>query len=151
KSKVYGTANPPLTASYSGFVNGENQSVLSGNPSLSTTADASSTVDGSPYPITAAAGTLSAANYTFSFVNGALTASKAILTVNAYNATRAYGATNPVFTASYAGFINSDDTNVLSGAPELSTAADTNSSVGGSPYTITATNGTLSATNYDFR
>ena len=150
KSKVYGAANPALTASYSGFVNGENASVLSGSPSLSTTVNASSTVDGSPYPITAAAGTLSAANYSFSFVNGTLTVGKATLTVTADDASRAYGETNPVFTASYSGFVNSDDTNVLSGAAELSTVADTNSPVGGSPYTITATNGTLSATNYQF-
>jgi hypothetical protein len=149
KSKVYGAANPALTASYSGFVNGENQSVLSGSPSLSTTADASSTVGGSPYPIVVAVGTLSAANYTFSFVAGAVTVTKATLTVTANDATRAYGQPNPVFTASYAGFVNSDNTNVLSGLPQLSTTADISSPVGG-PYTITVTNGTLTATNYDF-
>src|SRR5207302_27050 len=58
KSRIYGAANPTLTASYDGFVNGENESVLSGSPSLSTTADASSTVTGSPYAITVTHGTL---------------------------------------------------------------------------------------------
>ncbi len=150
KSKVYGAADPLLTASYSGFVNGEGQGVLSGSPALSTTATVSSAVDGNPYPITVAAGTLSAANYTFRFVDGTLTVIKAPLTVAADAASRAYGATNPVFTVSYSGFVNGEGTNVLSGAPELSTVADTNSPVGGSPYSITVTNGTLSATNYAF-
>jgi hypothetical protein len=71
KNRLYGAANPALTASYTGFVNGENASVLSGVPSLTTTANASSP-PGS-YPIIAAAGTLSAANYGFVFVNGVLT------------------------------------------------------------------------------
>jgi hypothetical protein len=131
-------------------VNGENENVLSGNPDLSTTANASSTADASPYPITAAGGTLSAANYSFSFVDGALTVTKATLTVTANDATRPCGQPNPVFTVTYGGFVGSDDTNVLSGAPELNTVANINSPVDGSPYTIAVTNGTLSATNYDF-
>ena len=66
-----GDAIPPFTASYSGFVNGDNQGVLSGSPSLTTTY----TVNSPPgnYPIDAAQGTLMAANYTFAFANGVLT------------------------------------------------------------------------------
>jgi hypothetical protein len=45
-------------------------------------------------------------------VAGTLTVTKATLTVTADDATRAYGAANPAFTVSYAGFVNSDDTNV---------------------------------------
>jgi hypothetical protein len=74
-SKVYGTANPALTASYSGFMNGDTSAVLSGSPSLTTTATAASPTGS--YTITAAAGTLSAANYSFVFVNGTLTITKA--------------------------------------------------------------------------
>ena len=70
----------------------------------------------------------------------------AVLTATANNASRAYGATNPVFTVSYSGFVNGDGTNVLSGAPLLTTSAMTNSPVGA--YTITNTIGTLVATNY---
>jgi hypothetical protein len=47
--------------------------VLTGSPSLSTTATTASSVAGSPYSILAAIGTLSASNYTFGFVNGQLT------------------------------------------------------------------------------
>jgi len=72
-TRVYGQSNPLLTASYSGFVNGEGASVLNGSPSLSTTATAASSVAGSPYLIVAADGTLSATNYIFLFNNGQLT------------------------------------------------------------------------------
>jgi hypothetical protein len=65
-----GAAIPAFTASYSGFVNGDGAGVLSGAPSLTTTATNSSPAG--TYPIVAALGTLSAANYTFSFVNGTL-------------------------------------------------------------------------------
>jgi hypothetical protein len=79
-SRVYGAANPTFTASFSGFVNGDTSSVLSGAPSLTTTATATST-PGS-YTITAAAGTLAARNYTFSFANGTLTVNAATQTIS---------------------------------------------------------------------
>jgi len=71
QSKTYGLPNPPLTVSYSGFVNNEGTNVLTGTPSLSTGATINSPPG--PYPIMAGAGTLSAANYTFNLVNGTLT------------------------------------------------------------------------------
>ena len=43
-SKVYGDALPTFTASYNGFVNGDGQGVLTGSPSLTTTATSSSPV-----------------------------------------------------------------------------------------------------------
>jgi len=70
-SKTYGLPNPPLTASYSGFVNGEGPGVLIGTPGLSTGATVNSPPG--PYDITVGAGTLSAANYVFNFINGTLT------------------------------------------------------------------------------
>src|SRR5208282_2038072 len=79
-------------------------------------------------------------------VNQSFTVTPALLGVSANNTNRAYGATNPVFTVSYSGFVNSDGTNVLSGSPLLTTGAATNSPVGN--YTITNTIGTLVATNY---
>jgi hypothetical protein len=65
-----GAALPAFTASYTGFVNGDTAAVLSGAPSLTTTATSSSPAG--LYPITVSQGTLSAANYTFTFVNGTL-------------------------------------------------------------------------------
>jgi hypothetical protein len=78
-SRSYGAANPTFTPSYSGFVNGDTSSVLTGAPSLTTTATSTS-APGS-YTITAAAGTLAASNYTFSFVNGTLTVTAATQTI----------------------------------------------------------------------
>jgi hypothetical protein len=78
-SRIYGTANPTFTANFSGFVNGDTLSVLSGAPSLTTTATPTS-APGS-YTITSAAGTLAASNYTFSFANGTLTVTAATQTI----------------------------------------------------------------------
>ena len=79
-SRAYGAANPTFTSSFSGFVNGDTSSVLSGAPSLTTTATLTS-APGS-YTITSAAGTLAASNYTFSFINGTLTVTAATQTIS---------------------------------------------------------------------
>ncbi|OYV74139.1 MAG: hypothetical protein B7Z74_02775, partial [Deltaproteobacteria bacterium 21-66-5] len=71
ESKVYGAALPTLTASYSGFVNGDTAASLTTQPTPATTATASSPVSGSPYPITASGA--ADPNYTISYVPGALT------------------------------------------------------------------------------
>jgi sugar lactone lactonase YvrE len=62
---------PALTFAVTGFVNGDTSSVLSGAPAETTAATQGSAVG--TYPITITQGTLSAANYTFSFANGTLT------------------------------------------------------------------------------
>ena len=69
KEKFAGTANPVLTAGYSGFVNGETAAVLGTPVALATTATTASAVGS--YPITASGAT--AANYQISFVGGTLT------------------------------------------------------------------------------
>jgi hypothetical protein len=70
-SMVSGAAVPALSATITGFVHGDTSATVSGVPSLTTTATATSPAG--TYPITVATGTLSAANYTFAFVNGTLT------------------------------------------------------------------------------
>src|SRR5208282_543813 len=127
-----------------GLLNGDSVS----SASLSSVGSAAvAAVAGSPYSIviTNAAGN-GLTNYTISYVNGILTVNAAQLGVSANNTNRAYGATNPVFTVSYNGFVNGDTTSVLSGSPVLTTSARTNSPVGS--YVITNTIGTLVATNY---
>jgi hypothetical protein len=69
KSKVFGTANPELTLSYSGFVAGEDASVLTTQPTASTTADTTSPLG--DYAITAAGA--AGQNYVFTYVPGTLT------------------------------------------------------------------------------
>jgi len=152
KTKVYGASVPPLTANYAGFVNGDAVSSLSTAPSLSTTAAASSPVGS--YPITANGAT--AANYTITYINGALSVTPGSLTVTADSKTKVYGSGLPVLTASYAGFVNGDTVSSLTTAPSLSTTATTSSPVGSYPitangavganYTIGSVNGSLSVT-----
>jgi hypothetical protein len=69
KSKMCGQPNPPLTASYNGFVNGESTNVLTSPVTLATTATTSS--GAGTYPITASG--VAAANYTINYVGGQLT------------------------------------------------------------------------------
>jgi hypothetical protein len=148
KSKTYGAANPTLTATITGFVNGDNASVVSGSPALSTSATASSPVGS--YTITAAQGSLSAANYDFVFANGTLAINKATLTVTADDKSRPYGSDNPPLTATITGFVNSETlaTSGVTGSPSLSTTATPSGPVG--TYPIVAALGTLAASNYAF-
>ena len=81
--------------------------VVTGSPSCTTTAVASSALG--TYPITCAVGTLSAANYTLTFVDATLTINPAPLTVTAANASRVYGDPNPTFTGTITGIKNGDN------------------------------------------
>src|SRR5437773_2405137 len=149
QTKVYGAPNPPLTVSYSGFVNGDTAASLTTPPTVTTTATAASAVG--TYPITAS-GAVSA-NYTISAVSGTLTVGAAALTVTANNQTKVYGAPNPPLTVSYSGFVNGDTAASLTTAPTVATTATAASAVGTYPitvsgaaspnYTISAVSGTL--------
>ena len=134
--------------SYLGLVNGDTTSVFSGSPAtLNTSAQTNSPVG--VYVITNTPGTWSATNYAISYTNGTLTVTPVALTVTIASTNRIYGAANPALTvASYTGFVSTDTTSVISGAPVLTTAATAASPVGN--YAIAGTNGTLSAPNYSF-
>ncbi|WP_264538480.1 MBG domain-containing protein [Flavobacterium sp. N1736] len=142
QTKVYGSANPTLTASYSGFVNGDTVTSLTTPAIASTIADVTSAVG--TYPITASGATSS--NYTFTYVDGTLTVTTAVLTITADAQTKVYGTINPALTASYSGFVNSDTVTSLTTPAIASTIADASSPVG--TYPITASGATSS--NYTF-
>lgn len=146
QSRTYGATNPTFTYQIAGFVNGDNQSVVSGTPNLITTAGMNSAVGS--YPITVDVSPLAAANYTFAPVNGHLNVTRVTLTVTADSLSKNAGAANPTLTVSYSGFMNGDTASVLSGSPAVTTTATTSSPVGS--YSITVDIGTLSATNYTF-
>ncbi|MFB3890727.1 MAG: MBG domain-containing protein [Phycisphaerae bacterium] len=129
---VYGSALPTLTASYSGFVNGDTADGLTVKPVLSTTASAAS-------PVGTYAVTVSGAvddNYTITYVAGTLTITPAPLTITADDKTMVCGDPLPALTASYAGFVNGDTPASLSAQPVLSTTASASSPAG--TYAITA-------------
>ena len=130
QTRAYGAANPPLTYTSTGLVNGDTLTGL-----LATTATATSNVGA--YGITQ--GTLAAsANYALGYVGANLTVTAAALTVTADPQTRAYGAANPPLTYTSTGLVNGD---TLTGL--LATTATTTSNIG--PYAITQ--GTLAASS----
>jgi len=141
-SRLYGAANPPLTVTYSGFVDGDDKSVVSGL-SLTTTATPASPVG--TYPILASGAT--AANYNIALVNGTLTVIPAPLSITANNNTRLYGGSDPAFSASFNGLVNGEDPSVVSGL-RFSTNATSTSPVGNgytiTPFGATASNYTIS-------
>ena len=153
QTRLYGAANPSLTTSVTGFVNGETALTAAGytgSGGASTTATPSTNVGAAT--ITASAGTLAATNYDFStLTNGTLTINKAPLTVTADDQTRLYGAANPSLTTTVTGFVNGETTATAAGytgSGGASTTATPSTNVGAA--TISASAGTLAATNYDF-
>jgi len=103
KTRPYGDANPPLTATITGFVNGENlgTSGVTGTPSLTTTAVANTPVG--TVAIAVANGTLAASNYDFTFANGQLAITPRLITVTADPKSKSYGAADPAFTYQISG------------------------------------------------
>ena len=104
KTKAYGQNNPVFTASYSGFVNGDNASGLAVQPTFTTTAATTSPVGN--YVITASGA--ADPNYTISYVAGNLSITPAALTITADNKTKVYGDADPALTYSVTGLVGSD-------------------------------------------
>ena len=132
-SMSYGNVVPTLDDTITGFVNGENAGVVSGDPVLFAAATATSNVGS--YTITVSQGTLSAANYDFpSFVDGTLTINRAHLTVAADSQSMTYGGQVPILTYTISGYVNGDNSHVVTGMPVLTTAATSASPAGVSDH-----------------
>ena len=137
ESMTYGGTVPTPTASYSGFVNGDDASDLTTLPTcVANVALGTTTCSGAVDP-----------NYTITYVPGALTVNPAALVITASDESMTYGGTVPTPTASYSGFVNGDDAtdlttlptcvaNVALGTTTCSGAVDPN-------YTITYVPGAL--------
>jgi sugar lactone lactonase YvrE len=81
-------------------------------------------------------------------VQQTLVVNKAVLTIKADTIAVPFGTAIPPLTATTAGFVNGENSSVLSGAPVLLTSAQQNSPIG--DYPILMTQGTLTAANYSF-
>ena len=133
KTRAYQVPNPPLTAAYTGFVNGETLAgaAILGSPDLSTAAILNSPVGS--YPITVSVDKLSAPNYSFLPANGTLSIQALPITITV-NASRYYGVANgPVFTKDFnitKGSLGAGD--AISQINVLKTATSANTPVG--PY-----------------
>ena len=110
KNVIYGEVAPAFTASYSGWKNNDNESVVSG---LTLTSEYLVTSNVGTYDIVPA--NASATNYAISYTNGTLTVNQAALTITANDTTVIYGDEHPEFTVTYAGWKNNDDESVVSG------------------------------------
>jgi hypothetical protein len=145
-SRTYGAANPVFSSTITGAFNGDTFTIT-----YATTATASSPVG--TYSITPTVSGAAAGNYSLTISNGVLTITPAPLTVTANNASRSYGAANPVFSGTTAGLQNGDTVTTT-----FTSAAVSNSPIGTyaivpavsgaavSNYSVTAVNGTLTVT-----
>ncbi len=139
KTKVYGAIMPALTTNVAGLVNGDTTASITGL-AATTTATAKSAVGN--YKITAA-GTNS--NYDIVLVDGALSVTKAALTIAAENKTKVYGAAVPGLTTIVTGLVNGDKVGDITGLG-ASTSATAKSTVG--DYKI---NPAGASSNYDIK
>ncbi|MWC27726.1 MBG domain-containing protein [Paenibacillus sp. MMS18-CY102] len=149
-SRQYGAANPAFAGTLTGVVNGDNITA-----SYTTAADASSSVGG--YAITPQLNdpTSKLGNYDVTATPATLMVTQAPLNVAASNASRQYGAANPLFTGLLSGLRNGDAITA-----SYTTTADASSLIGDYPiapqladpsgklgnYTVTETPATLTVT-----
>jgi filamentous hemagglutinin family protein len=133
-SRLYGEDNPEFTASINGFVDDDDESVLLTAIRYSTVATSGSSVG--TYTITPYGA--SADNYDISFTSGTLTIDPALLTIRANDSSRVYGASDPLFSATYIGLTAGDDASDIHGL-SFTTNAVVTSAVDGT-YSITPAN-----------
>jgi len=116
RTKVYGTVDPALTFSSTGFINRTVNDWMGGATPISDTSavlsgslarDPGETVAGGPYAITQ--GTLGVGgNYVINFTGSTLTITPATLTYVAAVSSRERGDPNPAFSGSVSGFVGVD-------------------------------------------
>ncbi len=137
----------PSTYTIGGLVNGDSGSCGLRRARLNTAATPSSATG--QYPIAVTLGTLSAANYNFSFAGSQVTIGEATLTIGQQNLLSAiYGAAIPGLTYTIAGFVNSDTATAVSVyrlRPSIP-RRHRHRRRGNTPSTVTP--GTLSSANY---
>jgi hypothetical protein len=138
-SKVYGAADPALSYVITGFEGTDDEDDLDTGVSISRV----SGEDVGAYLITPSGA--SDANYTVNFVTSTFTITPAILTITAEDKSKSYDSENPELTASYSGFVNSEDASDLDTPVSLGTTAVFSSPAG--TYPITADS--ASSTNYN--
>ena len=137
-TKKQGDAMPLFKASYAGFKNGENESVLTKLPVFSCEANEASAP--AEYAVTISGA--EAENYEISYEQGRLTVVEAdAVVVRAKSYSRVYGDANPVFEFETEG-------TVLDGIPEIVCSADKSSQVGS--YTIEVRQGSIKNYNVHF-
>ncbi len=136
KSMTYGGVMPALTASYSGFVNGDDASKLTAAPTV--VSGTAATANAGTYTGTLTASGAVDGNYTISYAAGDLTIDPARLLITADSKGMTYGGIMPTLTASYTGFVNGDDASKLTTAPTVVSGTAANANAGTYEGTLTA-------------
>jgi sugar lactone lactonase YvrE len=143
---TYGAIPTSFRYTIGGFVNGDNLSTVNGEAAI--VFSGTRTAGAGSYPLQALQGSLSAPNYVFAFESGRLTVNPAVLQVRAVSNAVVYGKSIPILQWNLSGFVNGDSAAAVSGAPQLTTAANSGTGVGHYPIVISA--GTLASANYSF-
>lgn len=131
-TRMYGEGNPQFETEYSGFITGEDESLITNQGSYSTSATAKS--DAGSYAVTQSG--VTAKNYTVTYEPGTLTVTKAPLTMTARNKTMDYGGRVPTLEVDYEGLKNSEAKPAWTVEPTITTAASSTSDAGTYPITI---------------
>jgi FtsP/CotA-like multicopper oxidase with cupredoxin domain len=135
----YGSPVPAITPTVVGLVNGD--TVASLGPLVCSTTYQQGNPAGA-YP-SSCSGAVNA-NYAITYVNGAVTITAVPLTITANNVARPVNTPNPVFTVTYAGFVNGDTPASLTGTLACTTTATLTSPAGAYPITCSG----LTSVNY---
>ena len=144
---VYGAAAPKFGCEITGFIEGEDESVVSGARRL--TCPYKPFDSAGTYAITPDLSTFEADNYTFKSAPGTLTVDKAPLTVSAKDLTATYWDAPPAYAVTYSGFLGRDTASVVSGTADLWCAYQQGDKIGQYDIVVSNVFG-LSAVNYDF-
>jgi MBG domain (YGX type)/Bacterial Ig-like domain (group 3) len=146
-AQVYGGSATFAVARYSGFVNGDAASVVTGTLTGCTTSVAPGSDVGTYFGTISGCTGLSAANYAISYVDAGVTVGRAPLVADVAG-TQTYGGT-PVFAVvKYSGFANGDSASVVGGTLSgCKTSVTSSAGVGTYAGTISGCTG-LSAANY---
>jgi hypothetical protein len=145
-SSPYGTVPSP-TASYAGFVNGDDMAALTTMPSCSSSVTATSSAGTYGGANTCSGAT--ADNYSFGYVAGTATLRQVALVVAASPTTTTYGAT-PSVTSSYSGLLNGDGVTLLTTLPTCSSSVTAASPAGAYPGANTCSGGAAADYTFDY-
>ena len=127
----YGGPVPLITPSFTGFLNGDTNTVLTAQPICSTTATITTGVGAHANANTCAGA--AAANYAITYVGGTMNVTAVPLVITASNGTMTYGGPVPIITPIYAGFVAGDTAASLTTKPTCVTTATSTSPVGIAP------------------
>jgi hypothetical protein len=152
-TQTYG-GTPAFTVSrYSGLVNKDTATAVTGRLAGCATSLGSGAAPGTYRGTISGCSGLSAPDYAISYADAGVTVSKAALTVTASGGAMTYGAAPPAITASYRGFVHGDSAASLTTRPACSTTATSASPTGRYPsscsgaadpdYAISYTPGTV--------